>query len=161
MQIPAEYLKEVNYQGTRLVPVNDEKLDALQVELDAHQAEARPFLEEMETLAPEMDVVYSEIQTLRDREVELRKKIAPTRAKHDALEEKVKEIDLRAVPIKDKMATIVTDLVEGDLGEFEIPLHTVYKEGKIYVEIRDELEEKIKQVREMKARVKAKNAASK
>lgn len=157
MQIPSEYLKETSYEGTRLIEINDETVAALQAELDALQKEANPFLKEMEAFTPEMDAIYGEIQEMKNRETELKKQIAPTRAKYDALQEELMKIDARAVPIKDKMTVIINELISKDLAEFETPVHTIVKEGKLFVEVRDEIEEKVKQVRELKV----KNATSK
>ena len=157
MQIPAEFFSEVNYSGTRLIKIEDEIVRALQEELTALQKEANPFLEQMEAITPELDPVYDEIRELELKKGELQKKVAPARARYDAIAKNVEEIDVRASSIKAKITPIVLDLVKDDLSEFEIPLHTVVKEGEMYVEVRDEIEERVKQLRA----IKAKNASSK
>jgi chromosome segregation ATPase len=152
MQIPAEYFSEVNYTGTRLVKIEDETVRALQDELTALQKEANPFLEKMEAITPELDPVYDEIRELELKKNELQKKVAPARARYDAIAKNVEEIDVRAAAIKAKITPIVIDLVKDELGEFEIPLHTMVKEGEMFVEIRDEIEERVKQLRAIKAK---------
>lgn len=152
MQIPAEYLSEVNYEGTRLIKIEDETVTALTEELNKLQQEANPFLEQMEAITPELDPVYDEIRELELKKQELQKKVAPARARYDEIAKNVEEIDVRANAIKQKITPIILDLVKDDLKEFEIPLHTTVKEGVMYVEVRDELEEKIKQLRAIKAK---------
>lgn len=152
MQIPAEYLSEVNYEGTRLIKIEDETVTALTEELNKLQKEANPFLEQMEAITPELDPVYDEIRELELKKQELQKKVAPARARYDEIAKNVEEIDVRANAIKQKITPIILDLVKDELKEFEIPLHTTVKEGVMYVEVRDELEEKIKQLRAIKAK---------
>lgn len=147
MQIPKEYLEEKNYEGTRLIEVTDEAVLALTAELTALQQEANPYLERMEALTPEMDPIYSEIAELEAKKKELQLQVAPIRAKYDAEMEFVEEIDQRASLIKNKVQPIINDLVKGELGEFERAMQTVHKDGKLYVEVQDQLEEKIKQLR--------------
>lgn len=147
MKIPAEYLSEVNYEGTRLIEINDETISSLTEELNALQAEANPFLEKMEALTPQMDPLYSRIQEMEDEKKKIREELAPIRALYDIEAAEVEKIDAKATLIKNKMTPIVLDLVKDQLGEFEIALHTVTKDGKLYVEVRDEIEEKIKQIR--------------
>lgn len=152
MQIPADFLKETNYEGTRLIEINDENVTALQEQLNALQKEANPFLEKMEELTPDMDPLYAEIQELERKKMELQKKVSPIRAKYDEIAKNVELIDEKAVPIKEKLTTIILDLVKDQLGEFEIALHTKVNDGKIFVEVQDVIEEKVKAHRAMKAK---------
>lgn len=147
MQIPAEYLTESNYEGTRLIEVTDEAVLSLTAELSELQKEANPYLEKMEALTPQMDPIYSEIAELESKKKELLAQVAPIRAQYDAEMQFVEEIDQRATLIKNKVQPIINDLVKGELGEFERAMQTVHKDGKLYVEVQDQLEEKIKQLR--------------
>lgn len=147
MQIPSEYLKESNYEGTRLIEVTDEAVLSLTAELSELQKEANPYLEKMEALTPQMDPIYSEIAELEAKKRELQAKVAPIREQYDAEMAFVEEIDQRATLIKSKVQPIINDLVKGELGEFERAMQTVHKDGKLYVEVQDQLEEKIKQLR--------------
>jgi len=147
MQIPAELLKESNYEGTRLIEITDEAVLNLTADLTALQQEANPYLEKMEALTPQMDPIYSEIAELEAKKKELLAQVAPIRAQYDEEMVFVEEIDQRATLIKNKVQPIINDLVKGELGEFERAMQTIHKDGKLYVEVQDQLEEKIKQLR--------------
>lgn len=150
MQIPKELLEEKNYVGSRLIEITDETVLKLQTELSELQKEANPFLTESEKFIPEMDRVYAEIQKLKDQESKLRAEIEPIRKQYDEAIKPVEEIDQRANLIKQKIAPIVNDLVKDELGEFEKATTLKEEDGKLYVEVIDEIEEKIKQVRSSK-----------
>jgi tetrahydromethanopterin S-methyltransferase subunit B len=150
MQIPAELLSEKNYEGSRLIEITDEGVLNLTADLTALQQEANPYLEKMEAITPEMDPIYSQIAELEAKKKELQAEVAPIRARYDAEVPFVEEIEQRAVLIKNKLMPIINDLVKDELGEFEKALQTVHKDGKLYVEVQDLLEEKIKQIRASK-----------
>lgn len=150
MQIPKDLLSEKNYEGTRLIEINDEGVKNLMADLTALQQEANPYLEKMETFTPQMDPIYSEISLLQNKINELHAQVKPIRALYDAEMEHVEAIEQRAMVIKNKLMPIVLDLVKDELGEFEKATQTVTKDGKLYVEVIDELEEKIKAIRASK-----------
>lgn len=150
MKIPQEYLSEVNYEGTRLIKIEDENVKVLQEELNKYQQEANPFLDEMAKYTPEIDRVYMEVRELEAKKKELLDDLAPTKALYDEQLKQVEAIDEKASVIKNKIETIVLEEAAPQLGEFEIPLHTKVVDGQMFVEVRDELEEKIKQIRAMK-----------
>lgn len=152
MQIPAEYLEEKNYAGTRLIEVTDESVLNLTADLKALQQEANPYLEKMEALTPEMDPIYSEISLLQNKINELQATVKPIREKYNAEMEYVEAIEQRAMVIKNKLTPIVLDLVKDELGEFEKALQTTERDGKLYVEVIDELEEKVKAIRASKSK---------
>jgi len=54
--------------------------------------------------------------------------------------------------IKNKMVPIINKEVEGQLEEFEKAMHTVVKDNKLFVEVQDEIEEKIKLIRAQKSK---------
>ncbi len=150
MQIPKEYLEEKNYAGTRLIEINDETVLELKKQLDELQKEANPYLEASEKHLPEMDRIYAEIQKLEVEKRKLQEEIAPIRALYDEAIKPVEEIDQRATLIKNKITPIVTDLVKEQLGEFEKALQMKETDGKLYVEVADEIEEKVKAIRASK-----------
>lgn len=150
MQIPSELLSEKNYEGTRLIEITDEGVLNLTSDLTALQQEANPYLEKMEAITPEMDVIYSKMAELDKQKKELQAEVAPIREKYDAEAVFVEEIDQRATLIKNKLLPIINDLVKDELGEFEKAMQTVNKDGKLYVEVQDEIEEKIKAIRASK-----------
>ena len=148
MQIPKEYLEEKNYDGSRLIEITDETILELQEETTKLQLEANPFLEKMDALTPQLDEVYGKIAELERQKKVLQEEVRPIREKYDAELEVVEEINQRADLIKNKMQPIIADLIKDSLGEFEKAKHTVKKDGKLYVEVFDEIEEKVKAIRE-------------
>lgn len=152
MQIPAEYLNELNYEGTRLIEIKDERVKVLQEEIDKCQKEANPFLEKMEALTPEMDRVYAQIRELEEKKNALLRELQPTKDKYDVELKEVQKIDEKAQVFKDKLTPIIMSEIASELNEFEFPLHTKIVDGKMFVEVRDELEEKVKQLRTQKTK---------
>jgi chromosome segregation ATPase len=150
MQIPAEVLSEKNYTGSRLIEIIDPKVIELKAQLTELQKEANPFLTEMDKIAPEMDPIFQEIQELEIKKNELREKLAPIRAPYDELLKKVEAIDSKAQLVKAKIQPLVNKIVEDQLGEFEKALHLKEEDGKLYVEVIDEIEENIKSIRQAK-----------
>ena len=150
MQIPKELLEEKNYEGSRLIEVTDESVLALKEQLNELQKEANPHLTASEEFIPEMDRIYGEIQKLEAEKKKLQEEIAPIRAKYDEAIKPVEEIDQRAQLIKNKITPIVNELVKDQLGEFEKALQMKEEDGKLYVEVVDELEEKVKALRASK-----------
>ena len=147
MQIPKELLEEKNYEGTRLIELNDAKVIELQAKLKELQLEANPFLSEMEAMTPEMDPIYSELQTLEVKKQELQKQLAPIREKYDVPLQQVQKIEQKAQLIKDKIQPRVLKAIEKELGEFEQARNLNEKDGKIFVEVVDVIEEEIKKIR--------------
>jgi len=143
-------LEEKNYEGTRLFEIEDKNIVKLHGELKKFQLEANPTLEKMEKLTPTLDPFYTELGKLEKQKADIKEKMAEPRAKYDALLDIVQKIDQRAQLVKNKMQPAVNSIVDKELGEFEKANQLVEKEGKIYVEIMDELEEKIKAIRETK-----------
>jgi HD superfamily phosphodiesterase len=66
--------------------------------------------------------------------------------------EKADKVYQKAQLIKNKITPIVNELVKPELKEFELAKEMVERNGKIYVEVIDEIEEKIKAIRASKAK---------
>lgn len=147
MQIPKEYLEEKNYSGTRLVEVTDETILKLKAEIKAFQKEAMPFLKIMDELTPEMDSYYTEIRELETKKKEIQEKVAPIKAEYDIPLAEVEKIDNKATLIKNKLQPLVMNYVSEQLGEFEKAMQLIEQDGKIFIEVVDEIEEKIKAIR--------------
>lgn len=150
MQIPAEVLSEKNYTGSRLIEITDPKVIELRAQLVEFQKEANPILIEMDKISPELDVYFQKIAKLEEEKNKLREEMAPIRAPYDALLKEVEAVDSKAQLIKTKIQPLVNKLVEDQLGEFEKALHLKEEDGKLYVEIIDEIEEKVKAIRQSK-----------
>lgn len=150
MQIPKEVLAEKNYEGTRLIEITDEKVFSLHQELKKLQVEANPTLAKMEKLTPILDPIYIKIGELEKEKAKLKEEMQPTREKYDELLAVVQKIDQRAQAIKNKIQPLVNSICEPQLSEFEKANQMLEKDGKIFVEVMDEIEEKVKAVRASK-----------
>lgn len=151
MKIPEEYLKESNYEGTRLIPITDERVIKLSKEIAKLKEPAAPHLKRMEELSQKTDPVYAQIQTLQGEINRLRESITKEKEEFDAELVHLEKIDSKAQLIKNKMTPMVNDILEGQLSEFERPVQVITKDdGTMWVEVRDEVEEKIKQLRATK-----------
>lgn len=147
MQIPREHLEEKNYEGTRLIEVTDPTILKLRLEIAKLQKPAEPHLKKMEEHAKTLDPFYQKITALNNEIKKFKEEMAPTKAIFDEGVSELEKIEARAQLIKNKLQPLVNKYIEGSLREFETPIQVVEKEGKVYVEIQDEIEEKIKQVR--------------
>lgn len=154
MQIPKEVLSEKNYEGSRFVEVKDPKIVELVTEIKKFQEEANPYLTVMDKYALILDPYYQRIQTLQTEIGKIKEEMAEDKMKYDEELEKVQKIDQKAQMIKNKLTPIVMKEVEGQLGEFEVAVQTKEKNGKIYVEIQDKLEELVKSMRTANAKKK-------
>lgn len=153
MQINPEILKESNYEGSRLFEVNDETVLALQEQLTSLQKEINPVLDKLnENYYSKADALYKEVNELNEKiaplKEELKKLAEANKEDTDFLEKK----DQEAVLIMNKLQPLITALVKDELGEFETAKNLTVKDGKIYVEIFDEIEEKVKAIRAQKAK---------
>jgi len=151
MKIDKEILSEKNYAGSRLILIEDKKLDELQVELSSLQHEINPILDILnEKYYTVIDPIYQEVQKLNE-EVKAKKfVIGELTNKFKKEIETIEATEQKAMLVKNKMQPIILKSIEGQLGEFEIARHTEVKEGKIYVEVFDEIEEKVKALRASK-----------
>jgi len=154
MQIPKDYLSEKNYEGSRYIEIKNEKVVELMKEIKKYQEEANPFLTVMDKFALVLDPYYAKIQKLQEEISTIKAEMAEDKLKYDDQLEKVQKIDQKAQMIKNKLTPIVMKEVEGQLGEFEIAVQTKEKNGKIFVEIQDKLEELVKSMRSQKAKKK-------
>lgn len=152
MQIPKEFLEEKNYEGSRLIEINDPMVTKLHGELKKFQQEANPTLEKMEKLTPILDPFYARIGEIEKEKNKIKEEMQPTREEYDKYLEVVQKIDQRAQLVKNKITPMVNKIVEGQLGEFEKASQLIEKDDKIFVEVVDEIEEKIKSIRMAKAK---------
>jgi hypothetical protein len=147
MQLPKDLLSEANYEGSRFIEIKNETVSALLKEIGEYQKEANPTLEVMDKYAAILDPYYQKIQTLQGKINKIKEEMAEDKLKYDDELAKVEKIDQKAQLIKNKITPIVMKEVEGQLGEFEKATQTKEKDGKIYVEVVDTLEDLIKSMR--------------
>lgn len=152
MRIPKELLAEKNYEGTRLIKLTDPLLLKMKKELNELQKKANPTLKKMEEMSKILDPYYQQIAQLNEKVNALKVELAPHRELYDVELKKVELIDQKAQLIKNKMTPIIDKLIEGQLEEFEKPLHATEKNGVMYVEVANELEEAVKNLRARKAK---------
>ena len=154
MQIPVEFLKETNYDGTRLIEITDETILSLLKEVKKCGEEVKPFLDEMDKYIPEIDAIYAELRPIEEKRAELKEKLNIALKPFQVEQEKADAIYQKSDAIKQKNYPLARAFVNPQLGEFESAGQFIERDGKTYIEITDEIEEKIKQIR-------AKNASSK
>ena len=151
MQIDKELLSEKNYTGSRLILIENEDVKTLQDELSSYQQEINPILEKLSTeYYPAIDPLYQEVQKKNQEIKEIKEKIAEETEKFKPEIEMIEAVEKKAMLIKQKLQPIILDEVKDKLEEFETARQTVTQEGKIYVEVIDEIEEKVKQIRASK-----------
>lgn len=152
MQINKELLSEKNYEGTRLIEITDEKVISLHSELNKLQAEANPHLKIMEDITPKLDPLFAKLRELEEKKAKIKEEMTPIRAPYDVELQAVEKIDQKAQLIKNKIQPLVLSIVKDSLSEFETAKQLIEKDGKIYIEVVDEIEEKVKAIRASKAK---------
>lgn len=152
MQISKEILAEKNYEGTRLIEITDEKVVELNLKLKELQKEANPHLEIMEKITPQLDPLYTKLRELEEQKSKVKLEMEPIKIPYDEQLKIVEKIDQRAQLIKNKMQPLINKLVEPMLGEFEKAIQLKEVDGKLFVEVVDEIEEKVKSIRATKAK---------
>jgi len=154
MQIPKKYLEEKNYEGTRLIEINDPKVLKLKAEMKKYHPsqnkEVKAHLDEMERLSNILDPTFTKIRELDAEKKKLTDEAQPTKDLFDAELKAMEAIEQKTELIKMKIQPIVSKIVEKDLGEFEIARQLIEKDDKIFVEVSDEIEEKVKAIRAIK-----------
>lgn len=153
MQIDKELLSEVNYTGSRLILLEDENLTKLNTELTSYQQEINPIIDKLSAeYYPKIDPMYQEVQKLMEQAKELKAKIAEITNEFKPAIDVIESFEQKAQSVKNKMQPIILEIVKDQLGEFETAKNTVVRDGKIYAEVFDEIEEKVKAIRMVKAK---------
>lgn len=153
MQIPTEILSEKNYEGSRLVEITNDDIFTLHEELSDLQKEINPVLDRLsKEYYPLLDPMYAELQELALKQKEIKEKITEASIKFQDDVSLIEATEQKASLVKNKLQPMILDAVKDQLGEFEIARQTINKDGKIYVEVFDEIEEKVKAVRALKAK---------
>ena len=102
---------------------------------------------ELKKLAGKMKKYIDEIHVIEEQINEVKKEMQPTKDKYELEIKKVEIIDQRAQLIKSKLVPLVNKAIEKELGEFDKAIQIIEKDEKIFVEIVDEIEERVKQIR--------------
>lgn len=152
MKIPSEYLKEKNYEGTRLVEVTDKRVLNLQKKIAEFKPIAEPHLKEINRISVILDPVFTKIRELEEEKTKLKESMQTDKDLFDAELKEMEKIEQKTDLIKMKIQPIVLDIMKDELEEFETSRQLIEKDGKLYVEVIDEVEEKIKAIREVKSK---------
>lgn len=147
MQLPKDLLSEANYEGTRLIEMTDETVLSLLKEVKKCGEEVKPFLDEMDKFTPEIDAIYAELRPIEEKRVELKEKLTVALKPFQAEQEKADVVYQKSDAIKQKIYPLARAFVKSQLSEFESAGQFIEKDGKTYIEVSDEIEEKIKQIR--------------
>jgi len=152
MKIDKAILSEKNYEGSRFIEIKNAKVTEIMKDMSALQKEANPYLEVMDKYAKILDPFYQKIQKLQNEIGKIKEEMAEDKMKYDDEMSKVEKIDAKAQMLKNKLMPIILDEVKGQLGEFEVAYQTKEKDGKVFVEVQDKLEELVKSLRAQKAK---------
>ena len=152
MKIDASILSEKNYDGTRLIEVTDETVIKLKSEIAKFKPVAEPFLKKMDELGKVLDPFYTKIREKQAEIDAVKKEMQPTLDLFDAELKEMEAIEQKTDAIKNKIQPIIAKLMEKELGEFETARQLIEKDDKLFVEICDEIEEKVKSIRAIKAK---------
>jgi 2-hydroxy-3-keto-5-methylthiopentenyl-1-phosphate phosphatase len=148
MQIDKTIFSESNYTGSRLIPIENDKIKELQEVLSGYQKEINPILDRLTAeYYPKIDPLYQEVQRFAAESRKIKEEMAEISAGFKADTEFIEQMEQKATLIKNKMQPLIQKEIEGLLGEFEIARHTVVKDGQIFVEVFDQIEEKVKEIR--------------
>lgn len=152
MQIPQEFLLEKNYEGTRLVEITDKKVLELKAKIAEYRPIAEPHLQKMEEYSKVLDPFYTKIRELENEKEKLKEEMKPTKELFDAELKEMEAIEQKTDLLKQKIQPIVAKLMEKELSEFETAKQLIEKDDKIFVEISDEIEDRVKVIRAAKAK---------
>lgn len=154
MKIPNELFNEGNYEGTRLIEVTDPRALELNEELKKIQAEANPFIDEMTDLSTPLEPYYAQIRSHEAEAKRLRDEMQPKLDVYMKAVEKCEEFRQKSDLIADKMTPILREFAKPHLREFDklVKATESKADGKFYIEIIDQIEEKVQQIRAAKAK---------
>lgn len=151
MQIAPELLSEKNYTGTRLILLKDEQIYALHKELTEIQKSINPILDELaKDYYPLTDPIRAKITEMQTQIKSLRDEANLITERYKDQIKALEDAEQRAGLIKNKLQPLVLAEVEPQLSEFESAKHTKVKGEQIYVEVYDEIEERVKAIRQNK-----------
>ena len=152
MKIDKDILAEKNYSGTRLIEIVDETVIKLKKEIAKFKPIAEPFLKKMDELGKTLDPFYTKIRELEAEKEKIKKEMQPTLDAFNAELKEMESIEQKTNLIKNKIQPLIAKLLEGQLEEFETGRQLIEKDDKLFVEIYDEIEEKVKQIRTNKTK---------
>jgi len=110
------------------------------------------FPPELQVIKDKIDPLMNEVKALEEQVKEVKKSKENEQKQYNEAIKKVEKLDARASLIKEKMQVLVNKFINPQLSEFEKALHLLEKDEKVFVEIIDEIEEKIKTIRQLKAK---------
>lgn len=142
-----EVLSEKNYEGNRLLLIEDETLDSLIAEIGKEKTDIEPTIQKLEVVTNKLDPAYTQIRELQEKITKIKEEMKPEQDEYEALKPELDAFKDRIDLIQNKMRAIINKFAEDKLKPFEKALQTQLKGDKLYVEIVDELEEFLKKHR--------------
>lgn len=143
-----ELVNKIKEISTKIRPLTlefDEELKKLPKDITE-------FTPELNKIKDKIDPLMNEVKALEAQILEVKKGKQKEQEAYNEAIKKVEKLDARAALIKEKIQVLVNKIINPQLSEFEKALHLLEKDGKIYVEVIDEIEEKIKSIRALKVK---------
>ena len=150
MQIDKEILNEKNYEGTKLIEITDEQIIELNEKRKELLKEGEPFLKDMEKLSPPLDAWYAKLRPVEEEREKIKKDMQPAYDAYNEVWQKMDKVYEKGQLVANKIQPLVTAFMKDKLSEFETSKQMIEKDGKLFVEVVDEIEEKIKAIRASK-----------
>jgi predicted transcriptional regulator len=151
MQLPKDLLSEKNYEGTRLIEINDENILKLFKERSEILKSGEPIMKRMDELSKPLDEFYARLKPLEEERKQIKEDMQPAIDAYQAVvDEMDRDIYQKTRLIDQKLNPMVDAVVKDQLSEFEKAKTLTERDGKYYVEVEDQLEEKIKLIRATK-----------
>lgn len=151
MQIPSELLSEKNYEGTRLIEITDENVLRLFKERGEILKLGEPIMKRMDELSKPLDEFYIKLKPIEEERKKIKEDMQPAVEAYQAVvDEMDREIYQKTRLIDQKLNPMVDEIVKEQLSEFEKAKTLTERDGKYFVEVEDQLEEKIKLIRATK-----------
>lgn len=151
MQIPKELLSEKNYEGTRLIEITDENILRLFQERSEILKSGEPIMKQMDELSKPLDAFYEKLRPIEEERKKIKEEMQPAVDAYQAVVDRMDtEIYQKTRLIDQKLNPMVDELVKDQLSEFEKAKTLTVRDGKYFVEVEDQLEEKIKLIRATK-----------
>jgi hypothetical protein len=151
MHLPADLLSEKNYSGTRLIEITDENILKLFKERGEILKSGEPIMKRMDELSKPLDEFYARLKPLEEERKQIKEDMQPAIDAYQAVvDEMDRDIYQKTRLIDQKLNPMVDEVVKDQLSEFEKAKTLTERDGKYYVEVEDQLEEKIKLIRATK-----------
>ncbi len=139
----AALTKKIQEIVIKVKPMKDE----FEIELEKLPEGTEEFTPKLQKIKDKIDPILKKVTDLESDIAKVKLSKKDDQDKYMAEMKKVERLDEKARLLKMKMSPLVNMFLIDKLSEFERATQLLEKNGKIYVEVIDELEEKIKSIR--------------